>query len=156
MARYRVNGKTVATAATIDHAIAEVWNPSTTKRIKLLQLWCFKQAAGAADEPVLRRTTAKGTPGSTVTPTSVNEVEQIAAPPSSFTLELSAFTVQPTLAASPLDGSVIPAAIGSGFIWLFDEHGGDGLEIPAGAGIALTVGIALAFPVARVTAIVED
>lgn len=152
MARYAVNGKTAATAATIDHAIAEVWNPSTSKRIKLMQLWVAKQAAGAADEPVLRRSTAKGTAGSTVTPGSVQEYEQIAAPPSAFTLELAAFSVQPTLAAGPMHGFVLPASIGSGIIWVFDEP----VEIKAGEGVVLTTGIALAFPVSRITAVVED
>lgn len=153
MARFIVNGKNAATAATIDHAVAAVWNPSSTKRIKLLELHIFKQAVGAADEPVLRRITTRGTPGSTVTPTAVNEWEQIAAPPSGFLLDLATYTVQPTLAASPLHGCVIPAAIGAGIMWVFS---GDGLEIPAGAGIAVTAGIALAFPASRITIVVED
>lgn len=153
MARYIVNGKTAATAGTIDHAIAGVWNPSSSKRIKLTEMHIFKQAVGAADEPVLRRATARGTAGSTVTPTSVNEVEQVAAPPSGFLLDLAAYTVQPTLAASPLHGAVIPAAIGAGIMWTFPDFG---LEIPAGQGIILTAGIALAFPVARITVVVED
>ncbi len=151
--RYVVQGKTVATAATIDHAICEIWNPSSSKRIHLLQLHVSKQAAGAADEPVLRRATAKGTSGSTITPGQVNEYEQAAAPPSGFTLEMSAFTVQPTLASGALHGFVLPGSVGAGVMWVFDDNG---LEIPAGQGIVLTTGIALAFPVSRVTAIVED
>jgi hypothetical protein len=153
MARYAVNGKTAATAATIDHGVAAIWNPSSSKRIHLLQLHVVKQAAGAADEPVLRRITARGTPGSTITPSAVNEYEQVATPPSGFLLDLAAYTVQPTLAASPLHGWVLPASVGSGMMWVFDDNG---LEIPAGQGILITTGIALAFPVSRVTAIVED
>jgi hypothetical protein len=152
MARYVAQGKTAATAATIDHAIAEIWNPSTTKRIKVLQVWCVKQAIGAADEPVLRRTSAKGTAGSTVTPGAAQEYEQIAAPPSAFTLELATFSVQPTLIAGPMHAWVVPAAIGSGFMWVFDEP----IELKSGEGLALTTGIALAFPISRVTFIIED
>jgi hypothetical protein len=151
VASYLVNGKNVATAATIDHAICGIWNPSTTKRIKLLRLEIYKQAVGAADEPVLRRTTARGTAGSTVTPGSINEIEQIAAPPSGFLLDLAAYSVQPTLAAGGLYGLCLPAAIGAGVMWVWNE-----IEIPAGAGIALTNGIALAFPAARINAFVED
>lgn len=153
MARYAVNGKTAATAATIDHAIAEIWNPSTSKRIKLLQLHVVKQAVGAADEPVIRRSSAKGTAGSTVTPGIAQEYEQAVAPPSAFTLELATFSVQPTLIAGPLHGFVLPASVGGAMVWVFDDQG---LEIKAGEGIVLTTGIALAFPVSRITAIVED
>lgn len=155
--RYRFNGKTAATAATIDHAIAEIWNPSTSKRIKIVTLYVVKQAVGAADEPVLRRSSAKGTSGSTVTPGSAQELEQAAAPPSGVTLELAAFTVQPTLIAGPLDGAVIPAAIGSGWVWNFaDQMNPLGLELKAGEGVVITAGIALAFPVSRVTADIQD
>jgi hypothetical protein len=153
LARYAVNGKTVATAATIDHAIAQVWNPSGSKRIKLTEMHIFKQAVGAADEPVIRRSTARGTAGSTVTPTSTSEMEQIANPPSGFLLDLAAFTVQPTLATGPLHSAVIPAAIGAGIMWTFPDFG---IEIPAGQGVVLTTGIALAFPVSRITVVVED
>lgn len=152
MARFSVTGKNAATAATIDHAIAQLWNPSTSKRLWVREIHIFKQAVGAADEPTLRRSTARGTAGSTVTPTSVNEREQIANPPSGFLLDLAAFTVQPTLAASALESCVIPAAIGAGIMWAWSEP----WEIPAGQGLVITTGIALAFPVSRITFRVED
>lgn len=156
MARFSVTGKTAATAVTVDHAIAQIWNPSTSKRLWVREIHIFKQAVGAADEPVLRRSTARGTPGSTITPTAVNEREQIAVPPSGFLLDLAAFTVQPTLAAgalnTALESAVIPAAIGSGIMWAWAEP----WEVPAGQGLVVTTGIALAFPVSRVTFRVED
>ena len=154
MARYIVTGKTAATAATIDHAVAQVWNPSTSKRFKVLEFHVFKQGAvGGADEPVIRRSTARGTAGSTVTPAASTEVEQVANPPSGFLLDLATFSVQPTLAAGPLYGAVIPAAIGAGIMWTFTDMG---LEVPAGQGLVLTTGVALAFPASRVTVVVED
>ena len=153
MARYVVGGKGAATAATADHAIAGIWNPSTSKRIKVLEVHAFLITAVAV-EVVLRRTTARGTAGSTITPTSVNEMEQIANPPSGFLLDLAAFTVQPTLAGTTNDlhGAQIPAAIGAGIMWVMS---GEGLEIPAGAGIALTSRVAAAAQ-ARVNFVVED
>lgn len=149
-----LTGKTAATTATIDHAIFQVWNPSTTKRLQVVAMSVFKITAGAADEPVIRRTTARGTAGSTVTPTSVHQTEQIAAPPSGWLLDLAAFSAQPTLAALGLDGAVVPGAIGTGYVWIFDDR--NPLEIPSANGIAVCTGIALAFPVSRVSAWVED
>ncbi len=146
-----VNGKTSATAGTIDVAVATIWNPSAVKRILVLECHVFKQTVGAADEPVIRRTTARGTATTTVTPGSINEAEQIAAPPSGFLLDL-AFSVQPTIAAGNLYGAVISAAVGSGMVWVFSNP----IEVPAGAGVGIFTGIALAFPVSRVSFVVED
>jgi hypothetical protein len=144
--RYIVHGKTAATAATIDHALAQLWNPSTAYRLRVKEVWVFKQAAGAADEPVLRRATARGTAGSTVTPTIVNNDERALAPPSGALLDMAAFTVQPTLEALGVAGGVLPAAIGTGYMWIFQN-----LVVPPGNGLVITTGIALAFPVSRVT-----
>lgn len=149
---YAVQGKTAATAATIDHALAQLWNPSTARRLKVFGVWLFKQTAGAADEPVLRRSTARGTPGSTVTPTIVNDFERDLSPVSAPLLDMAAFSVQPTLEALGPFGGVLPAAIGAGYMWTFPEP----VEIPAGNGLVITAGVALAFPVSRVTYIFED
>lgn len=154
MARYAVSGITVVTGTGVADAIAEIWNPSTTKRIKLIELHIVKQVVTGVNDLILRRSTAKGTSGSTVTPSSVNEMEQIAAPPSAFTLELAAFSVQPTLAAGPMHAAVVPASIGAAWIWVFGEA--NPLEIPSAAGIVLTQGTAIATPVSRITAVVED
>jgi len=154
VARYAGTIKNAASAATIDLAQLQIWNPSTTKRIKVLQIHLAKVTAGAADEPVLRRSTGRGaTPGTTVTPTSVMEYEQIAAPPSAFVLESGAFGTQPTFAAGHLHGFILPAAIGSGMMWVFDDNG---IEVPSASGLCVVTGIALAFPASRWTVIVED
>lgn len=153
MARYVVGGKAAATAATADHAIAGVWNASTSKRIKVTEIHAFAITA-VAIELVVRRTTARGTPGSTITPTSVNEMEQVANPASGFLLDLAAYTVQPTLAGTTNDlyGTQIPAAIGAGIMFQCADFG---IEIPAGSGIALTSRVAAAAQ-CRVTVVVED
>jgi hypothetical protein len=154
MARFVCTGKNAASAATIDLAQLQIWNPSTSKRIKVLQIHFSKITAGAADEPVIRRSTARGaTPATTTTPTSVMEYEQIAAPPSSFVCEFGAFGTQPTFAAGHLHGFIVPAAVGSGLMWVFDDNG---IEIPAASGLCVVTGIALAFPASRWTIIVED
>lgn len=152
MARYASTGKTSALTATVDHCVAEVWNPSSTKRIKVLQLHVVATAA-TAGELGIKRTSAKGTAASTITPVANNEYESIAAPVSAHTLELGAFSVQPTLKTQPYMHSwETAAAIGSGVMWVFDQE----VEIPAGEGLAICCPTAVAYPAARVTAIVED
>jgi hypothetical protein len=147
MNNYVAQAKTVATAATIDHAVAELWNPSTVRSIWVTEVHVFVTVATAV-EPVLRRSTARGTAGSTVTPTIVNDFERALAPASGALLDLSAFTVQPTLEALGLHGMATGAAVGAGVMWVFR---GDGLRVPSVNGLVITTGAAVAFPVSRVT-----
>lgn len=150
MRPYGVCGKTAATVGTIDHAIAQLWNPSSVRRMWVKEIHVFKQgAAGAADEPLVRRTTARGTAGSTVTPTIRNDFENDLASPAGALLDLAAFTVQPTSTAGEgIAGLVTAAAVSAGWMWVFSEPG---IVVPGGSGLALCLGIALAFPASRVT-----
>lgn len=150
--RYGVTGKTAATAATIDHALAQLWNPSTNRRLQIKEIHVVKQAAGAADEPVIRRSTARGTPGSTITPTIVNDFERTVAPPTGALLDMAAFSAQPTLEALSPASFVLPASIGSGYVWVFPEP----IYVPVGNGLVITNGVALAFPVSRVTFVWDE
>src|SRR5436190_19292569 len=102
LSRYSVRGAPAATAATADHAIFAVWNPSGTKRIELIELGYFALTAPAANAGCyLRRITARGTAGSTATPSASNSFQNDAAPDSGFLFDLAAYSVQPTLAAAP-------------------------------------------------------
>jgi hypothetical protein len=138
MPRYAVGGRSAATAATADHVAAALWNPSSTKKIKVREIWVFKTVA-TADNHALRRITARGTPGSTVTPDASNcfETPRVA-PASGALLDLAAYTVQPTLTGVNLARANLPAAIGSGFIWVFTEP----IEIPPDEGLAITTPVA--------------
>lgn len=144
-----INGKTTATTATIDLAIAGLWNPSSTRTIWVREIHVFKQTIGAADEPVIRRVSARGTATGT-TSTIANDWENTLAPPSGAAIDLN-YTVQPTFVgtapAGVLGGSVLPAAIASGMVWAFQK----GIMLLPGTGVVLATGIALAFPVSRVT-----
>lgn len=156
MKRYTVAGKTAATAATIDVGIAAIWNASAVRRIYVYEIHLFKQAVGAADEPKLRRTSARGTAATTATPTIENDLAQDQAPPSGALLDLS-YTVQPTFTGTSGSGGdlasiVVPAAIGAGIMWSFPKP----LEIKGGSGLAIVTGIALAMPVARVGFVWEE
>lgn len=155
MARYTVNGLTVATAATHAHAVAQIWNPSGTKRIELAEIGiCAVAAPGAASGFVIRRTSARGTPGSTVTPTAEHGYSRDAVPDSGFLLDLAAFTVQPTLIAGELGpGWILAAVIGSGIIY---QYGGRNLTIPPGTGIAIVNRAAIILPASEVSFVVDD
>lgn|SRR3990167_3004161 len=133
MPRYAIGGRTAATAATANHAAAALWNPSSTKAIRLREVWVFKTAA-TVDNHGISRITARGTPGSTVTPsaTTAFDTPRIA-PQSGALLDLAAYTVQPTLGGLLLARANLPAAIGAGFIWVFAEP----IIIPPGEGMAL-------------------
>lgn len=132
---YTVRGRNAATAATADHAIWAIWNPHTTQRIKVLAFSMFAQSgAPAAGYSVrLRRITARGTPGSTVTPSITAHSTRGVAPPSGAVLDLAAYTVQPTLEAGDLGlGYTFAAVQGSGIVYPIPG----GIEVPPGTGLA--------------------
>ena len=146
-------GLTVATAATIDHAIASVWNPHATKRIWLHELSIFAAAApGAGSGFELRRITTKGTPTATITPDADNSHEDATAPVSGWVLDLGPFTAgQPTLQTPPFFGFVFAAVAASGIILPLRRIG-----IPPGTGIALVNRAAIIVPACEVGAVVEE
>lgn len=147
MNAYAVRGRTAATAATANHAIATLWNPHSTKRVKVTEISIFKTAVGtAADALVLQRITARGTAGSTVTPDIDNSYEADVAPPSGPLLDLAAFTGQPTLATPPLKGFVAAAVAASGIVFPLPRE----LVIPPGTGLAIIQIAATIWPVSEI------
>lgn len=124
------------TTATADHTISEIFNNSTSIPIWVTQVHVVKLTAVGINVLRLRRSTAKGTPGSTITPTIVNDHDRDIAPPSGVTIELAAFSVQPTLEALSLGPSwILPAAVGSGVMWVF---AGEGIQVPPTTGLCVT------------------
>jgi hypothetical protein len=94
------------------------------------------------------RISARGTAGSTVTPAIQNHSERAIAPPSGLLLDLSAYSVQPTLdsTATPLFGYTFAAVSGSGFVypipggWILGPGAGIGFaQVPATASVAFDV-----------------
>jgi len=151
---YIVRGRTVATAATIDHAIFSIWNPHATQRIKLIQWSIFKEGVGtAADGVRFRRISARGTAGSTVTPTIEHHSERAIAPPSGFLLDLAAFSAQPTLIAGELGIGWVAAAIAAGG-GVFAIPGG--IIIGPGTGLACLQTKATIWPISEVSVVVLE
>lgn len=146
---YTVRGANAATAATADHAICAMWNPHATQRVKILQWSLFKAAAGAAGDRIrLRRITARGTAGSTVTPGISNHSERGAAPVSGVLLDLSAYSVQPTLDTIDMGiGWDAAAVAGAGLVYPIPG----GIVLPPGAGLAIIQVVATAWPVSEIS-----
>ncbi len=153
MGRFSVNGLTVATAVTDAHAISAIWNPHATKRISARMLAAFAAAApGAGAGFELRRITARGTAGSTVTPAIAQAHDRGAAPVSGFLLDLAAYTVQPTLEAVALGlGFVFAAVAASGIVMPLDD-----IEIGPGAGLAMVNRAGIIVPALEVTWVIEE
>lgn len=152
---YSVRGRSAATVATADHVVAQIWNPHATQRIKAILFSLYKQGgAGTAGDSVrLRRSTARGTPATTVTPDIDNHSERALAPPSGFLLDLAAFSVQPTLDTSDLGiGWTAPAVQGAGIVRPMP-----GIIVPPGTGLAIVQVAATIWPASEVVwEILED
>lgn len=142
-----------ATAATANDVALQLWNPSTTKGIYVKEIWWAKTAA-TVDNQALQRSTARGaTPGATVTPDIDNEYTRAVAPVSTTVLETSNFATEPTLATPVMAQSNLPAAIGSGFIWVF---GGDGIFVPSATGLCVVTPVAVIMQIADFTVVWDE
>src|SRR5207344_2116134 len=95
--QYVAGGRTVATAATINHVAAQLWNPSTTMPIYVKQFWVVTTSATVSNLAINRSTNKGATPTTTVTPDIDNDIENYVAPVTASILELATFTTQPTL-----------------------------------------------------------
>lgn len=153
---YTISGITVATAATDAHCILEVWNPHSTRPVTVKEIMFLATTAPAAGAGfVTRRSTAKGTAGSTITPTIEHHTERLAAPDTAFTLEIAAFSAQPTLAAGELGPAwLFPATIASGA--LIPVVTPVGIRIPGGQGLCFVNRAAVIFPVSEFTIVVTE
>ena len=146
---FRVSGRSGATAATDAHALFAIWNPHSTARLRVLDSHINATVApGAGAGLELRRITARGTAGSTITPTIENDDARAVAPPSGALLDLAVYSVQPTVvaAAGALFSWTYAAVAASGLIVPF----GTGIEVPPGTGLAWLNTSAIIFPISEV------
>ncbi len=152
MSVFLVTGRTTATAATANVAAAGIWNPHTTSRIRLVEIWIASTTAGASNIGLLR-TSARGTATNRAIVLS-ESVGNDTASPSAAAIDL-AYTVQPTYvsATAYLGRWNLPAAIGAGVILTFPAPG---LAIYPVAGIALVTPTAVILPVSDVTFVIDE
>lgn len=140
MNKYSIAGRSVATGATANAVGTALWNPSTAKPIWVCEIKAFKTVA-TVDNPGLVRITARGTATLTVTPDIDNDKSRRLTPPSGALLDLT-YSAQPTLADPYLERTNLPAAIGSGLIWVYPNED-DWIEVPPGTGLAIATPVAV-------------
>lgn len=152
---YYVNGITTATAATDAHAIVNIWNPSATRPIKLVELAVnFRAGAPTGGAGfVTRRTSTIGTPAAAVALVAANHSRALATPDSAFALQMGAFSGQPTLVAGELYPMwAFPAVLATGLILPIPR----GIEIPPGQGLAFVNIAAVAFAASEWGFVIEE
>lgn len=142
-----------ATGTTADQAGAQLYNVSSTKVMAIKEVWLFKTVA-TADSHELIRTTSRGiTPGATITPDIDNDWERLVAPPSTAEITTSAYATYPTASGPPLARTNLPAAIGSGFVFLF---GREGIKVVGGEGLAVAIPATTAMQISDVTYVWDE
>lgn len=154
MGLFRISGTTVVTAATDQHVICAIWNPHATKRCVVREFSCVAFAApGAGAGFLVRRSTTRGTEGSSVTVAAVHSLESPGTVSlTGFILGLAAYTAQPTITTGDLDGWVFAAVTASGIIKPYPE----GIEVGAGSGLVIVNRAAIVFPTAEVSFLVSE
>lgn len=142
------------TAAAADNAIAQIWNPSSSKSIFVREIHVFKTGAGAADIPRIRRSSARGTASTSYTLDATNHADHAAAPVSGMIHDL-AFSAQPTFLGTSLRGlmgGLTPGSIGAGLMWVFETP----VQVKAGNGLVIVTGSALAYPISEAVFVVDE
>jgi len=133
--------------------VAQVWNPHSTHRCRLVRLAVAADGVGTSgnfSSILFRRSTARGTAGSTVTPDIDHHSERAIAPPSGVVLDLAAFSVLPTMGSSIGPGAIISRfAGGTGLIFAL------GVVVPPGTGLVLESG-GNGMPACRITVEAEE
>lgn len=152
MSTFIVTGRTTATGATINVAAAGIWNPHSTVRLRLTEIWVASTTAGVSNLGILR-TSARGTAtGRTIVLS--ESIDNDGAGLSAAAIDLN-YTVQPTYvsATAYLGRWNLPAAVGAGVIITFPRNG---IAIYPGTGIALVTPTAVILPVSDVTFVLEE
>jgi|SRR4051812_21917002 hypothetical protein len=129
---YRMAGRSTATGATANAVVGGMWNPHTTQRCRIAEIHLVAQGAAptAGNSLTIRRSTARGTASSSVTPDIDNDIQRMAAPVSGATLDL-AYSGQPTLDTSILWQWNLAAVVGSGVILPME------ITVPPGTGLCI-------------------
>jgi hypothetical protein len=126
MAKYLIGA--AGSAASTTNAICNLWTPSArSARVVRID---FVITAATATTVSLVRTTARGTQSTTATPQALDPLSGAAT--SAFD---TAWSAQPTFAATNMGTWTLPATIGAGISLVFDDV--DPLVVAAAAGISL-------------------
>lgn len=147
---YSAGGRmNAATDAAANAIIAQLWNPSSTRTIKVVRCYISKTAIGGNEDLAPVRTSARGaTPGSTITPGIAQHFRRAVAPPSGAVIETSNFATEPTIDGVAIAERVLSINLAAWtMVWQFPEP----LAVLPGAGLAIAeLTTALAVPISDV------
>ena len=150
--RFSVAGRmSAATAATADMG-SHLWNPHASISLFVREVHYFKTAATVDNIALVRTTTIGATPGATVAPDIDNQFSRSYAPISVAVLYLATFATYPVVAGPYMLRAALPAAIGSGVIWIFPEP----IEVPAGTGLGVVTPVAVALQIADISYVWDE
>lgn len=122
-----------------DETLGSIWNPSSTRRIVVLQAALLMRDFDIPPNSLyVCRTSARGVAASTVTPDADNAEDGVSAPASGFLVDMAEFSTQPTLLLPACYGPFtfptgVTGAEGSGFALPLPN----GIVIAPGQGMAI-------------------
>jgi hypothetical protein len=93
---YSVSGTSGTIPATIDLCIGALWNPHSTKDIKVRRVVYTQDSTDTQQLVDFNFITARGTPLTTTTPVIANHHQYAAAPQSGALLDFGGYSVEPT------------------------------------------------------------
>lgn len=133
------SGGPIVTAG-LDESFGAIWNPSSTRRIVVLQATLLMRDFDAPPNALyICRISARGVAASTVTPDEDNAEDGVSAPASGFLVDLAEYSTQPTLLLPALYGPFAFPAGGAGA-----EASGFVLPLPMPRGVTIAPGQGMA------------
>ena len=145
MATYRMSLASAASAATLAVPFSHLWNPHTTKRLRVTEIHLANTTAVATNVGILRTSTIGTTPTTALATAVIAQAHN-----KDIAAASGAQTNGGTYATAPvcdtntafLERAIIPATIGAGIFFTFPVD--EAIEIPPGQGLALCAATAVA------------
>lgn len=134
------------TTAAADELLCNLWNPSSSRSLWVLEYQCHLSGVIAALDPwrFCRTTTIGTNPGGVATPDLDNDWEREITPQTGAVLYISNWTTEPVLALPELVRYATPTTSSNhGCTWLFGE---EGIRVPPGTGLGVSTTGAVAAP----------
>lgn len=148
---FSISGRSAATAATANHCAAQLWNPSTTRPLWVMEVSMFIRTAAVGNLAIKHSSARGATPATSVTAAATNDLDGETAPLTGAVAEFALFTTQPTLTGNIVFGYNFPAAISAGFQRRFDNPARHGVKVAPGTGLCLYTPDAVILPAADIT-----
>lgn len=135
--QFLVAGRNGSPSVANNEVVGQLWNPSTDRSLWVAEIMYTTVVTGTAQNMRIQRTTARGTPATTVTPDLDNDMEREVTPQTGALLDLALFSVQPTVDASVLFRTPPTGGTTAGGILDQIVFPGKGIKVPPGTGLCL-------------------